>query len=248
MLVVKPWISVESPSGAICQSVAHVFWFSTTMGFWLDGGAVVAIGADGGVGAGGTALVLGPVGTAMLIEVAGPPGTASVQLRTELAGAGPGVGGAPFGLNRSPPNSANERVSPTLTGVLPSASTTVPLVGSSVIVAVTRVRPSLGTGILSAVPRSEPMLPGVAPLAGDGSGSAEGSAVPCAGDGAIAIDVDIGVAATLGSAPEGANAASELSGIAMFLLCVCSRPQRSRNCAGCVIIHDRMYRAKHHSV
>jgi hypothetical protein len=89
----------------------------------VGSGVVVAMGADVGSGV----AVLGSKGSATLREVIVPLGVASSQLKSELCGTAPG-----FGLNRSPLSCANVRPWPTLIGVLPSDSTTVPFVGSSV--------------------------------------------------------------------------------------------------------------------
>jgi hypothetical protein len=120
---------------------------AVAIGADVGSGVAVAIGADVTVGV----AVLASKGSATLLEVVVPPGVASFQLKSELCGIAPR-----FGLNRRLLSCFNVRFWPTLIGVLPSASTTVPFVGSSITCAVTELdRASLGTAILSASPKTE---------------------------------------------------------------------------------------------
>ena len=113
----------------------------------VGSGVPVAIGGDVTVGV----AVLESKGSATLLEVVVPPGAVSFHLKSELCGIAPG-----FGLNRRPLSCVNVRFWPTLIGALPSASTTVPLAGSSASCTVTELdRASLGTAILSALPKTE---------------------------------------------------------------------------------------------
>jgi hypothetical protein len=132
---------------------------AVAIGADIGSGVAVAIGAD--VGSGVAVAICGDVtvgvaelgskGSATLLEVIVPPGAASFHLKSELCGIAPG-----FGLNRRLLSCVNVRFWPTLIGVPPSDSTTVPFVGSSVTCTVTEGdRASLGTAILSALPKTE---------------------------------------------------------------------------------------------
>ena len=159
--VVNPWILVESCPGLISQTLCGVpvFWFSVTIGFGFNGAAVavrvavplgVAVVVTGAAVVAGVALpVLVSNGRPTLLGIRAPPGITSSKLKCEFCGT------AGFGLKRSPAVCAGVRLCPTLTGVLPSDSTTVPFVGSSVTFMVSEDAASLGTAMLSARPKTE---------------------------------------------------------------------------------------------
>src|SRR5260370_26023065 len=103
MLVVKPWIFVESCPGLICHTLCGVpgFSFSRTMGFGFDGAAVAGAAVAGAaiagaaVGAGVMVFVLESNGRLIVFGVGGLPGITSTKSKCELCA-------TPLGLNRSP--------------------------------------------------------------------------------------------------------------------------------------------------
>src|SRR3954447_20082916 len=120
MLVVKPWIFVESPPGATCQTLCDVpgFWFSRTIGFWLLGTvvaaavlsvdvAVVSGAVMRAVVAGVTVFVVESNGRLMLLWTGGRPGGVSSKSKCELCA-------TPLDLNRSPAACAGFKLSPTV--------------------------------------------------------------------------------------------------------------------------------------
>ena len=176
MLVVKPVIVVESAPGATHQILCGVpaFSFSRTIGLGLPdvvvarGVAVVARGVAGVVAVIGGAAV-GVVATVfafplvfsfpcslsfpfwsmlMVLWMVGCPGITSSRSNCEFWA-------TPLGNIRNPAVCAGVKLSPMLTGVVPSDSTTMPLVGSPVTWKVTGEGASLGTPMSSALPNTE---------------------------------------------------------------------------------------------
>ena len=124
---------------------------AVVVGAAVIAGAAVVVGAvvvGAVVAAGVMVFVFGSNGRLMLLGVCGLPGITSSKSKCELCA-------TPLGLNRSPAASAGVRLSPTLTGVLPSESTTVPFDGSPVTSMLSEEEISLGTAMFSALPKSE---------------------------------------------------------------------------------------------
>jgi hypothetical protein len=108
-------------------------------------GAAVVVGSV--VAAGVMVFAFGSNGRLMLCGMPGFPGVNSLKSNCELCA-------TPLGLYRNPAAWAGVSISPTLTGVVPSDSTTVPFIGNSV-TAREEDGASLETSMLRGVPKTE---------------------------------------------------------------------------------------------